>query len=122
MRLTGDASGRGWRGVWTVVAGRGKTRCLDRGHWSLDMVKRGVWTVVAAGVAGLIFVIDSADQDRIKEAQHELVNVVTSDEMRGVPVEIFANKQDLPSTRATLAFRSLFCCHCRPAAQNWYCG
>ena len=41
--------------------------------------------------------VDSADQDRIKEAQHELEKVVTSDEMRGVPVEIFANKQDLPS-------------------------
>ena len=48
------------------------------------------------GGAGLIFVIDSADQGRIKEAQHELENVVTSDEMRGVPVEIVANKQDMP--------------------------
>ena len=61
-------------------------------------------TTVDADVAGLIFVIDSADQARIKEAQHELENVVTSDEMRGVPVEIFANKQDLPSTCAAFQF------------------
>jgi len=46
-------------------------------------------------------VIDSADRQRIKEAQHELENVITSDEMRGVPVEILANKQDLPSMHAT---------------------
>jgi len=64
---------------------------------SLSGVKKH--TVAAGGdaVVGLIFVVDSADQDRIKEAQHELEKVVTSDEMRGVPVEIFANKQDLPS-------------------------
>jgi len=49
-------------------------------------------------IAGLIFVIDSADQQRIKEAQYELENVITNDEMRGIPVEILANKQDLPST------------------------
>jgi len=48
--------------------------------------------------AGLIFVVDSADRDRLKEAQMELENVVTSDEMRGVPVQVLANKQDLPST------------------------
>jgi len=52
----------------------------------------------AADVAGLIFVVDSADRQRIKEAQYELQNVITSDEMRGVPVEVIANKQDLPGT------------------------
>ena len=55
--------------------------------------------MAAAGVvAGLIFVVDSADRQRIKEAQYELENVVTSDEMRDVPVEILANKQDMPGT------------------------
>lgn len=54
--------------------------------------------VVVVVVAGLIFIVDSADRERVKEALYELENVITSDEMRGVPVEILANKQDLPST------------------------
>ena len=58
--------------------------------------------VVVVVVAGLIFIVDSADRERVKEALYELENVITSDEMRGVPVEILANKQDLPSTSITL--------------------
>ena len=47
--------------------------------------------------SGLIFVVDSIDRERIEEAQNELLSIVTADEMRNVPVEIIANKQDLPS-------------------------
>ena len=46
---------------------------------------------------GLLFVVDSADRERLEDARQELENILTSDEMTGVPVEIIANKQDLPS-------------------------
>ena len=45
---------------------------------------------------GLIFVVDSADRDRMIEAREELFGILESDEMRGVPVVVIANKQDLP--------------------------
>jgi len=66
----------------------------------------------AADVAGLLFVIDSADRQRIKEAQYELENVITSDEMRDVPVQVIANKQDLPSMLANYIISSIFCVGC----------
>ena len=45
---------------------------------------------------GLIFVVDSADRERMVEVREELFGILDSDEMRGVPVVIIANKQDLP--------------------------
>ena len=40
--------------------------------------------------------MDSADRERMIEAREELFGIMDSDEMRGVPVVIIANKQDLP--------------------------
>ncbi|XP_006783537.1 ADP-ribosylation factor 4-like [Neolamprologus brichardi] len=46
--------------------------------------------------AGLIFVVDSNDPERIKEASEELHTLLQEDELKGVAVLVFANKQDLP--------------------------
>ena len=48
-------------------------------------------------VSGLIYVVDSNDRSRYDTAREELFRVVETDEMRGVPVVVLANKQDLPS-------------------------
>ena len=45
---------------------------------------------------GLIFVVDSSDRARMEEAKQELFGIVKSDQMRGVPVVVIANKQDMP--------------------------
>jgi ADP-ribosylation factor protein 6 len=45
---------------------------------------------------GLIFVIDSADRDRIDEARQELERILADREMRDCLLMVFANKQDLP--------------------------
>ncbi|XP_053401929.1 uncharacterized protein LOC128546128 [Mercenaria mercenaria] len=46
---------------------------------------------------GLIYAIDSADRERMSEARKELFHVLESDETKGVPLLIIANKQDLPN-------------------------
>lgn len=51
---------------------------------------------------GLIFVLDSSDHERTAEARDELFGILDNEEMRGVPVLIIANKQDLPSKFLTL--------------------
>jgi len=40
-------------------------------------------------------VIDSADINRLEETGQELSELLTEDKLRGVPVLVFANKQDL---------------------------
>lgn len=41
--------------------------------------------------------VDSSDHERMIEARDELFAILDTDEMRGVPVVVLANKQDLPS-------------------------
>ena len=45
---------------------------------------------------GLIIVVDSNDRDRIEDVREEMVKMCGDDDLRGVPMLVFANKQDLP--------------------------
>lgn len=47
-------------------------------------------------VNALMFVVDCNDDDRIEDAASELHRVADLDFVRGMPLLIFANKQDLP--------------------------
>lgn len=58
---------------------------------------RPLWKHYFHNTEGLVYVVDSADRERISEAKEELFWILDSDEMRGVPVVVLANKQDLPS-------------------------
>lgn len=58
---------------------------------------RQLWNYYYQNTDGLFFVIDSSDTERISEASEELHGILEHDSMRGVPVVIIANKQDLPN-------------------------
>ena len=45
----------------------------------------------------MVFVIDSADRERLEIAKQELDLMLQEEELRGAPVLILANKQDLPN-------------------------
>jgi ADP-ribosylation factor protein 6 len=55
---------------------------------------RPLWRHYYTGTQGLIFVIDSADVDRMDEARQELQKIVTDREMKDAVILVFANKQD----------------------------
>ncbi|KAG8829531.1 hypothetical protein FRC17_006453 [Serendipita sp. 399] len=63
--------------VWDV-GGQHRIRPLWR-HWAI------------------IYVIDSADVERIPEAREELNGILSTDELKGAPLLVLANKQDLPN-------------------------
>jgi len=65
------------------VGGRDKIRPLYRHYFQ--------------NTNGLIYVIDSNDRERLDQAIDELLTFVKEDELRGIPIAIFANKQDLPN-------------------------
>ena len=48
-------------------------------------------------ITGLIYVVDSSDRERFSEAYIELKAIIEDPAMAGVPVIVFANKQDLPN-------------------------
>ena len=58
---------------------------------------RPLWRHYYQNTQGIIFVVDSNDQDRIGEARDELHRMLNEDELREACVLVFANKQDLPN-------------------------
>ena len=56
---------------------------------------RALWKHYFAGTDALIFVVDSSDKKRLALAKHELLRLLEDEELHGVPLLVFANKQDL---------------------------
>lgn len=64
---------------------------------------RPYWRQYYSGAAGIVFVIDASDYDRLQEAYDVLQEILEEDKLRGTPVLIFANKQDLMDRASTEA-------------------
>lgn len=58
-------------------------------------VIRQYWKNYYDHTNGLVFVIDSADRNRLEEAGRELQSLLEEDKLAGIPSLVFANKQDL---------------------------
>ena len=56
---------------------------------------RPLWRYYLEGTNILIFVIDSSDHERIEEAKNELYRMLSYEELKKIPILIYANKQDL---------------------------
>lgn len=77
------------------------------------MIARPYWRCYYANTDGIVFVVDSADQDRIAASKSELMSMIQEDELRNVPLLILANKQvgvDRPwvNQRHRYPFEALF--------------
>jgi len=58
---------------------------------------RPYWKNYFENTDALVYVVDSADKRRLEEAAHELAALLEEDKLQGIPVLVFANKQDLMS-------------------------
>jgi small GTP-binding protein len=56
---------------------------------------RNLWGTLMKGSSAIIFVIDSADRERVEEAKNELWSVLLTPEFPDAPLLVVANKQDL---------------------------
>jgi len=61
---------------------------------------RPLWRHYYQMTSRFIFVVDCNDRNRIDEAALELQKMLREDELNGIPLLIFANKQDLPAAMA----------------------
>jgi len=80
--------------VETLTYGNLKITAWDVG--GRDKI-RPLWRHYYANTSALVFVIDSNDRERIDEACEQLHAMANEEELRNLPVLIFANKQDLPN-------------------------
>lgn len=57
---------------------------------------RTMWERYCRGVSAVVFVIDSADEERFDTARVELQDILARPALDGIPVLVLANKNDLP--------------------------
>jgi small GTP-binding protein len=57
---------------------------------------RPFWRLYFKDTTDVVFVVDSADRQRVGLCSTELGHLLHEDELRGVPLIVLANKQDLP--------------------------
>jgi len=58
---------------------------------------RPLWRHYYQNTNGIVFVVDSNDRERISEATEELCTTLAEEELKNIPLLVFANKQDLPN-------------------------
>mmetsp|Transcript_60601 Transcript_60601/g.69167 ORF Transcript_60601/g.69167 Transcript_60601/m.69167 type:complete len:182 (-) Transcript_60601:564-1109(-) len=57
---------------------------------------RPYWRCYYPNTNAVIYVVDSADKERLSVAKLELLQLLEEEELKGVPLLVLANKQDLP--------------------------
>ncbi|VDM60164.1 unnamed protein product [Angiostrongylus costaricensis] len=80
---------------------------------------RALWKYYFRDTDAIIFVVDSADRERIEEARQELHSLIDDPELRDKLLLVFANKQDMPNAMdATEVSKSLHIRNIRD--REWY--
>ncbi|KAG5489055.1 hypothetical protein JIQ42_00676 [Leishmania sp. Namibia] len=85
------ASTQGFQ-IKKLITGRMKLNVWDMGG---QRAARYYWRQYFEEADVIIYVVDAADPRRILEARHELEHLLEEEKVAGVPMLIFANKQDL---------------------------
>ena len=56
---------------------------------------RPYWKNYYENTDGMVFVVDSSDEERLNECVEELTALLGEEGLNGVPLLVYANKQDL---------------------------
>lgn len=62
---------------------------------------RPLWRHYYQNTSAMIFVVDSNDRDRVDDSRDELQRMLAEDELKGAPLLVVANKQDLPGAMSS---------------------
>lgn len=79
--------------VETVVYNNLKLQVWDLGGQGTI---RPYWRCYYPNTNAVIYVVDSADKERIEIAKQEMLAMLEESDLKAVPLLVFANKQDLP--------------------------
>ncbi|ODN05948.1 ADP-ribosylation factor-like protein 4C [Orchesella cincta] len=84
-----------------IRGSKGKSKGVNFIVWDVGGQEklRPLWRSYTRHTDGIIFVLDSVDEERFEEAKVELIRTVKSHDNLGVPLLLLANKQDLPGSK-----------------------
>nr|XP_023396573.1 ADP-ribosylation factor-related protein 1 isoform X1 [Loxodonta africana] len=78
--------------IGTVDVGKARLMFWDLGG---QEELQSLWDKYYAECHGVIYVIDSTDEERLSESKQAFEKMVTSEALEGVPILVLANKQDV---------------------------
>ncbi|XP_036902606.1 ADP-ribosylation factor-like protein 14 [Sturnira hondurensis] len=81
---------------------------------------RTAWGCYCERTDGLVYVVDSADKQRLQDSQREFELILKNEHIQNVPVVLLANKQDVPGALTAEDITRMFrmkqlCCD-----RDWY--
>ncbi|XP_036996883.2 ADP-ribosylation factor-like protein 14 [Artibeus jamaicensis] len=81
---------------------------------------RTMWSCYCERTDGLLYVVDSADKQRLQDSRREFERILKNEHIKHVPVVLLANKQDVPGALTAEDITRMFrvkklCCD-----RNWY--
>ncbi|XP_067330097.1 ADP-ribosylation factor-like protein 14 [Channa argus] len=69
---------------------------------------RDYWKSFFEDTTAVVFVVDSSDKKRLNEARRELENTLRSDQLKGRPLILLANKQDVSGALTATELKDKF--------------
>ncbi|XP_070701504.1 ADP-ribosylation factor-like protein 14 [Pempheris klunzingeri] len=78
------------------------------------------WRSFHQDAAAVVFVVDSSDRERLEEARRELENTLRSEELRGSPLVLLANKQDVNGSLTATEIKDAFNLRKICSGRDWF--
>lgn len=91
--------------IGTIDVGKARLMFWDLG--GQDELQ-SLWDKYYAESHGVIYVIDSTDEERLSESKEAFEKMISSETLEGVPLLVLANKQDVPNCLSVPDIKTAF--------------
>ncbi|KAJ0068282.1 hypothetical protein NL108_004679, partial [Boleophthalmus pectinirostris] len=91
--------------VGTIDVGKARLMFWDLGG---QEELQSLWDKYYAESHGVIYVIDSTDEERLSESKEAFEKMISSEALEGVPLLVLANKQDVPNCLSVPDIKTAF--------------
>ncbi|XP_005393181.1 PREDICTED: ADP-ribosylation factor-like protein 14 [Chinchilla lanigera] len=81
---------------------------------------RAAWSYYCENTDGLVYVVDSTDQQRLDVSRREFKHILKNEHIKNVPIVILANKQDVPGALTAEDITRMFKVKKLCSDRNWY--
>uniref|UniRef100_A0A8C2ZWT5 ADP-ribosylation factor-like protein 14 n=1 Tax=Cyclopterus lumpus TaxID=8103 RepID=A0A8C2ZWT5_CYCLU len=78
------------------------------------------WPSFHPDAAAVVFVVDSSGRERLEEARRELENTLKSELLRGRPLVLLANKQDVNGALTVTEIKDTFSLRKMCSGRDWF--
>ncbi|XP_076829258.1 ADP-ribosylation factor-like protein 14 [Brachyhypopomus gauderio] len=105
-----------------MIDAKHKRRKIVLTVWDIGGQKkmRVHWKDFYQDTAGLLFVVDCSDKCRLDEARRELEHILKNEQLKGLPLVIFANKQDVEGAATATEITEKFTLRKICCGRDWF--